>query len=128
MAAQDIVLLDTNVLIEIIRKNTGIIQKCDSIGPARLTMTSISRCEFLMGSRNRETLDQNKRFLSKFRLLRMNQAIDEIFDRLIETYYLEFQPGIPDMIIAATALYHDIELYTLNKKDFRFIPGIKLFE
>lgn len=126
MADQDIVLLDTNVLIEIIRKNIDIIQKCDSVGPARLAITSISRCEFLMGSRDREAFEKNKKFLSKFRLLRITNGIDQVFIQLIEKYYLEFQPGIPDMIIAATALYHDVELYTLNKKDFRFIPGIKL--
>ncbi len=29
--------------------------------------------------------------------------------------------------IAATALACDVELFTLNKKDFRFIEGLKLY-
>lgn len=34
---------------------------------------------------------------------------------------------LPDAFIAATAIFHDIPLYTLNKKDFRFIPGLRLY-
>ena len=31
-------------------------------------------------------------------------------------------------IIAATAIYYHIELFTLNVKDFKFIPNIKLYK
>jgi len=34
---------------------------------------------------------------------------------------------IPDALIAATAICHDMELLTYNVKDFKFIQGIKLF-
>ena len=34
--------------------------------------------------------------------------------------------GIPDTIIAATALVYDLELKTYNLKDFRFIPTLKV--
>lgn len=36
------------------------------------------------------------------------------------------KPFIGDMLIAATALHHEIEIYTLNTKDFQFIPDLKL--
>ncbi len=128
MAAPGVVILDTNVLIEIIRKNISVISKCDEIGTNHLAISSISRCEFLLGSRNREEFEKNKRFVDKFQLLRGNEEIDEILTKLYDNYSLNYRPAIPDMIIAATALYHEFELYTLNKKDFRFIPGIKLIE
>jgi hypothetical protein len=31
------------------------------------------------------------------------------------------------MLIAATAISHDLELYTLNTKDFKFIPELNLY-
>jgi predicted nucleic acid-binding protein len=34
---------------------------------------------------------------------------------------------IPDALIASTALVHQLELYTLNLKDFRFITGLNLY-
>lgn len=45
----------------------------------------------------------------------------------METYSLSHKLSIPDAIIAATALVYDLELYTLNLKDFRFIPGLTLY-
>lgn len=33
-----------------------------------------------------------------------------------------------DALIAATALHYNLPLYTLNKKDFRYIAGLRLHE
>jgi predicted nucleic acid-binding protein len=46
--------------------------------------------------------------------------------QLQQQYVLSHQLGIPDALIAATALIYDLELRTYNLKDFRFIPGIRL--
>jgi len=46
----------------------------------------------------------------------------------METYALSHRPGIPDVLIAATALDHDLSLFTLNVKDFRFIPDLTIHE
>ena len=35
---------------------------------------------------------------------------------------------LPDAIIAATALVHDLELWTHNTSDFKNIPNLKLFD
>ena len=45
----------------------------------------------------------------------------------MQNFSLSHKPFIGDMLIAATALAHDYELFTLNKKDFRFIPELKLY-
>jgi len=42
-------------------------------------------------------------------------------------YSLSHKVSIPDMLIAATAISHDLELYTLNTKDFKFIPELNLY-
>ena len=42
------------------------------------------------------------------------------------SFSLNHSLAIPDALIAATALHHDVALYTFNIKDFRFIPGLKL--
>jgi len=36
--------------------------------------------------------------------------------------------ALPDGFIAATAIAHNIELYTLNMKDYRFIDGLRLYK
>jgi len=35
---------------------------------------------------------------------------------------------LPDAQIAATALFHNAELFTLNRKDFAYIPNLKLYD
>ena len=42
-------------------------------------------------------------------------------------YSLSHKLTIPDALIAATALTHNISLYTLNLKDFRFIQGLNIY-
>ena len=46
---------------------------------------------------------------------------------LMSRYSLSHKVSIPDMLIAATAISHELELYTLNTKDFKFIPELNLY-
>jgi len=39
---------------------------------------------------------------------------------------LSHKLSVPDALIAATALSNNTPLYTLNIKDFQFIPGLQL--
>jgi tRNA(fMet)-specific endonuclease VapC len=48
------------------------------------------------------------------------------FIQLMERYSLSHKLTIPDALIAATALVNNVNLYTFNIKDFRFIEGINL--
>jgi predicted nucleic acid-binding protein len=36
--------------------------------------------------------------------------------------------GDPDILIGATALYHDLDLVTRNTRDFARIPGLRFYE
>ena len=38
------------------------------------------------------------------------------------------QVGDMDLLIAATAIEHDLTLLTLNVRDFRLIPGLSLYQ
>ncbi|KXK15369.1 MAG: PIN domain protein, partial [Chloroflexi bacterium OLB14] len=58
----------------------------------------------------------------------MDVEISEITLSLLETYSLSHRLSLPDAIIAATALRHNFNLYTLNIKDFRFIDGLGLYK
>ena len=47
---------------------------------------------------------------------------------LIKKYSLSHKLSIQDALIAATALDFGFKLFTLNKKDFRFIEGLDLMK
>ena len=126
MAQKQLIILYTDILIEIIRMNATVIQKCDRLGAQNLAISSISYCEFLAGSYDKAELLRNINFLDKFILVSVNNKIDKLLTALFKSFAISHRPGIPDMLIAATSLYYNHSVYTNNKKHFQFIPHIKL--
>jgi predicted nucleic acid-binding protein len=60
-------------------------------------------------------------------ILPVQSAISTAAISLLEKYCLSHGLDFHDALIAATAIYHDIELFTLNLKDFIYIPEITLY-
>ena len=57
--------------------------------------------------------------------------IDREVNRKAEEIMFQYRgrrPKIPDCLIAATALVFNLEIYTLNIKDFDYISGVKLYK
>ena len=82
--------------------------------------------ELVVGCGNKLELSQVRKFLDRFQILQVNEEISESSFALIENYNLSHGLLIPDAIIAATAITLGISLATNNRKDFRFIKGLKL--
>lgn len=49
-----------------------------------------------------------------------------IYIELMKNYAFSHKPSIFDLLIGATAIVNNLELFTLNTKYFKFIPEIKL--
>nr|NQU89390.1 hypothetical protein [Bacteroidota bacterium] len=60
-------------------------------------------------------------------LIDIDKKICTVFLDIMGRYVLSHKLALPDGLIAATALANDVEIYTLNKKDYRFIDGLKLY-
>jgi predicted nucleic acid-binding protein len=59
-----------------------------------------------------------KKVLKYYDVLHFDQEISEKAIQLIDNYKLSHNLQIPDAIIGATALVHNIPLFTYNLKDF----------
>jgi len=59
-------------------------------------------------------------------IIHIQAEISDKAVKLVEKYALSHKLSIPDALIAATAIYHNLALYTLNVKDFIFIENVKL--
>ncbi|MEA3351929.1 MAG: type II toxin-antitoxin system VapC family toxin [Chloroflexota bacterium] len=97
------------------------------IGSERLAISVVTQAELYYGALNKAELRKIKQHLSLLRHFPVDTAISDTFLQLMETYLLSHKLSIPDALIAATALMHDTELYTLNCKDFRFITNLSLY-
>lgn len=120
------VIFDTNILIELYRGNTEIRKQVLTIDTGIFYISSISVAEFLAGARNKDEMRKIEKQLSKYTLLPITEDISKLFLQLFRQYNLSHKSGIPDTLIAATALYYDLPLLTLNTKHFQYFPEIKL--
>ncbi|WP_445243762.1 MULTISPECIES: type II toxin-antitoxin system VapC family toxin [unclassified Microcoleus] len=80
------------------------------------------------GALNKNELNRIQKHLDLFQNIPIDRLISEQFIQLMAQYSLSHKLTIPDAMIAATALTHNLSLYTLNLKDFRFIQGLKIYE
>jgi predicted nucleic acid-binding protein len=64
----------------------------------------------------------------KIEIVNISEEISELVYGLILQYNKSHSLYINDAIIAATAIINTTTLIALNLSDFRFIPGISLYE
>lgn len=121
------ILIDTNILIEIYRNNLSIIETVKKIGQDNIAISDITSAELFYGARNKNELQTIAKDLTKLQNISIDNQISEDAVELVQKYALSHKLSVPDALIAATALYHNLKLYTLNVKDFIFIKGIQLY-
>ena len=123
------ILCDTNIFIEIYRRNSTVrAVVVDKIGYENIVVSDVTRAELFYGAFNKAELQMIRKDLSKIPTLHIDPYISNVAVELVEKYCLSHKTDLEDALIAATAIVHSIELYTLNIKDFAFIPGIKLYK
>ena len=122
------ILCDTNTLIEFYKNNSHIVQELRQIGQSQLAISPITQAELYFGALNKAELRQIKQHLSVLHQIPLDTSTSSMFLELMESYSLSHKLSLPDALIASTALVHNLELYTLNAKDFRFIPNLSLYQ
>jgi tRNA(fMet)-specific endonuclease VapC len=122
-----VILCDTNILVEFYKNNSAIIKEMRLIGLNNLAISVITQAELYFGAINKTELNKIKKHLTLLRVYSIDTAVSAQFIRLMDTYSLSHKLSIPDALIASTALVNQLELYTLNSKDFRFITGLNLY-
>jgi len=118
-------LLDTNTAIYLIKgsvpiSNPATIADASSEAPQ---LSVISKIEMLGWNAPTEAEAQKCReFVSDSEVYPLSDAIVE---KTIWLRRLPQKPKLPDCIIAATAIVHDMVLLTRNESDFSKIPGLR---
>jgi len=121
------ILCDTNILIEFYKGNEKIANALRNIGISNLAVSIITTGELYFGARDKHELKEIQTQLSLINQLSLDSETSQLFLSLMEQFVLSHKLSIPDALIAATALRYDTSLYTLNVKDFHYIPGIQLY-
>ena len=120
------VLCDTNRLIHAFNGRLDTIQALNNIGYANILLSAITVMELYQGMGNKTELAQMKKKIKYFDVIQFDDQVSEKSIELIAQFRLSHDLQIPDAIIGATAIVHQIPLFTYNLKDFRFMPDIIL--
>ena len=128
MADSQVILCDTNILIDLSKRNPDVIRELQAIGTANVVVSAISAGEFIFGALNKADLAKIIKALQAITVVPVDEAISRKGVELVTQYALSHTLAVPDAFIAATALVYNYPLYTLNRKDFKFIEGLRLYD
>ena len=127
-------LIDTDWAIDAMHHLSAATRTLASLTGAGLAVSIISYGELFEGAYYAPTravaLTGLREFLQDKPILSLTDAIMETFAivRGQLTRPLRQQIGDLDLLIAATALTHDLTLLTRNLRDFQHIPGLTLYQ
>jgi predicted nucleic acid-binding protein len=121
------VILDTNILIEILKGEKRTIAKVESM-ERELCISSITAMELYYGALDKAEVRRLEKFVSLFTVIYPDETLSRKAMELVKKYAKSHSLDIPDSIIAATVLTRNCELFTCNRKDFRYIEELKLVE
>lgn len=121
-----IVLCDSNILFEFLNGNEEVKNNLKEIEDEQKAFSIITHAEAYAGF-SKEEVKALRSFFARHRLYHIDENISKIFNGLMLSNYNRHSKWIPDALIAATALSNQIEVYTLNRKDFDFISYLKLY-
>ena len=126
MATETRTFVDTDVLIDIARKNLRALDFWRR-AEARSTMTCsvISVFEVLAGCRNLREQQGTLKSLATVEIVQVESGDSIQALQWYRSYHLSRGVGFLDCFVAAAARRLDCQVHTINTKHFRVIPGLK---
>lgn len=120
---------DTNIISEYLRGNEQIITEIERIGFENIAITPVIYIELMRWLScykgiSKEQRREYKEFFVNLKVLHMNEGIS-VMSLGISDKINSLEPA--DLFIGATAMYHDLPLFTLNKKHFAPIEHLELW-
>ena len=112
------VLLDTDVVINILKKKEETLKKIDALKDCEFYISPIVIAEVYAGARSKER-EQIEQLFSFFKVVDICAVIGRISGDYANIYKKSFNGiSLEDYIIAATAKRYNLSLWTYNKKHY----------
>lgn len=118
--------IDSNILIDAMNGIVDAFGFLEEQQMAEIQISIVSAMELIVGCRNKLEMTELQKFFQKCTFLPVTATISQIAFQLMQSFYLSHGLTLPDALIAATAIEHDLTLYTRNTRHFRMIPQLKI--
>ena len=127
MMSSGVIVIETSLLVDLSRGGSNARAYIDPLMDSNVAWTHpLSNAELLVGARDRAHLNDLLQLLTGFRRLSVRASDVEQALNLIEEFHLSHRLGWPDAIIGATCSRLGVPVATLNERDFRLIPGLRV--
>lgn len=122
------ILLDTDVMIDLFRHYPPAVSWLDALGEEEVLLPGFVVMELIQGARNQ--LEQNKiaKDLQDFSVIWPSSEVCDLALSTFARFHLSHGLGIIDAIIGQVAISLDLPLNTFNQKHYEFIPNLKTFQ
>lgn len=121
-------LVDTCVFISAFRGNAKAVKLLTEL-KGKIAVSSITIMELYLGAKTAQRKKELSQHISKLPVCHLTTEVSVKAMAMIKRYVTSRRTvGIPDCIIASTAIENNYPLVTYNKKDFDFIHGLDLYK
>ena len=132
MAAEKVI-CDTDVIIDLWKEANPRHKSTKSIiegriGYENIVLSTVTKIELLVGAVDKADMLKISKNIAPLIISPIDTNISLMAVALIEKYFLSHNLAFADSFIAATAIESDLELFTYNKKDYKFISELKLYK
>lgn len=117
-------LLDTDIMIDVLRRYPPALAWLTSLGTTQLALPGYVVMELIQGCRNQAEQDQVERALSAYQIVWPSTAACDAALGSFSQFRLRHSLGIIDALIAHTAIERGAPLHTFNQKHYDPIPGL----
>jgi len=121
-------ILDSCILIDYLRGESGVYELIVKNEKIRLSMSTITMMELMIGALNKREVSYIQKAFKNIDIIYINEDISKIAENLITKYSKSHNLQIADALIAATSINIGATLITYNISDFRYIPNIRLYQ
>lgn len=121
-------LVDTCVFISAFRGNPKAIKLLTGL-KGKVAVSSITIMELYLGAKTAQRKKELSQHISKLPVCHLTTEVSVKAMAMVKRYVTSRRTiGIPDCIIASTAIENNYPLVTYNIKDFDFIHGLDLYK
>jgi predicted nucleic acid-binding protein len=122
------ILLDTDVAVDILRKHPPAIAWLQGLGTAPLGLPGLVVMELLQGCQNKAEQQRVEQFCQPYALSWLTETDCQRALQDFGAYHLSHSLGLLDALIAHTAIGRNEELATFNVKHYGMISGLKTLQ
>jgi predicted nucleic acid-binding protein len=126
--ANEIILLDTDFLIEYLYKNPEAIHVINNTPDAFIVASATTVAEIVKGTLNKLQLQKVLKEINHLHIIHIDESISEAALQLLMEYHLSNSAAFNDSLLAATAIKYGCKLATCNTKHFNYISNLQLLQ